>query len=371
MIFVQSQDIIINMNRMDRYISLLFIGYFLAGIIVFVTIFMAVDVMSTMVQYKGVAIESLLKYYAYFTPEVIYKMLPVACLLGMVLTLSNLNRSNELVALFASGLSLLRISAPILILITLISGFGYIASDQALPSMFKNKNYIFYNEIRKKPGMFTMIKEDRIWYRSKNAIFNIKTLNSKQAQAQGLTLYFFDESWDLIEMITAKMVDLSGSHWILRDGSVTLFTNESSFPLTRDFKEKKIVMSEDVKDLQDSGKTSEVLSQKELSQFIAKNSQAGLDTLRYEVDLHSKISFAFTALVMSFLGIPLSVGKARSGGMSLNIGIVIGLVFGYWILYNSFITLGQHGVLPPLVAAWLANIILISLAFWIIKKMKR
>ena len=50
-------------------------------------------------------------------------------------------------------------------------------------------------------------------------------------------------------MITAKEVDLLGAKWQLYDGSVTLFTEESSFPLTSQFKQKTVVMGEDSKDL--------------------------------------------------------------------------------------------------------------------------
>jgi lipopolysaccharide export system permease protein len=163
-------------------------------------------------------------------------------------------------------------------------------------------------------------------------------------------------------------VDLKGSQWELLDGSVTLFTEDSSFPLTSSFKSKTIVMGEDAKDLSSTGNTSDVLSLTELSEFIRRNKAAGLDTLKYEVDYHSKYGFAFAAIVMCLLGIPFSVSKARSGGTMMNVGICLGLVFVYWIFYSSGLTLGQHGQVPPLLAAWAPNLLMGGMAGLVLLK---
>ncbi|MGZ3772767.1 MAG: LPS export ABC transporter permease LptG [Pseudobdellovibrionaceae bacterium] len=359
------------MNRIDRYTSWLFWGYFLGGLLVFLTIFTAVDAMSTMVNYNNVAPSALFNYYMYSLPDIVSKLLPVACLLGTILTLSNLNKANELVALFASGMSLIRITTPILFWVSVISAAGYWSSDRLLPQATKQKNYVFYYDIKKAPAMFSTIKTNKIWYRSKNSIFNIQTLNSKGDKAQGLTMYFFSEQWDLVQMITAKEVTIQGTQWALQTGTVTVFSKDSSFPLTTQFKQKNIVMAEDAKDLQSAGQTAEMMSQKELEYFIKKNRDAGLDTVAYEVNYHSKISFTFAGLVMCLLGIPFSVGRARSGGTMLNVGICLGLVFAYYVFYSSGITLGQHGTVPPVLAAWAPNIIMALFALVLLKRLKR
>jgi lipopolysaccharide export system permease protein len=351
-------------SRIDRYISGLFWAYFAGALTVFLTVFMVIDAMGTMVSYEQADLGPILRYYAAYFPQMVYMMIPTACLGGAVFTLSTLNKNNELVALYASGTSLKRITAPIIAWVILISVFNLILSDQVLPQFAKQKNYVFYHEIKKTPALFSTVKNERIWYRSKDTIFNIKTLNEKNNSAQGLTLYYFNADWNLIQMITAAKVDLRGENWVLKEGSVTLFTEESSFPLTSDFAEKTIVMGEDAKDLSSTAHTSDVLSLGELSSFIAKNKAAGLDTVRYEVDLQSKYAYALAALVMALLGIPFSVTRARSGGVMLNVGICLALVFGYWVFYSSALTLGYHGYIHPVLAAWVPNSVMGAFAFW-------
>jgi lipopolysaccharide export system permease protein len=359
------------MNRIDRYITQLFLGYFLGGILIFVTLFLAIDAMSTLVTYKNILTESLLKYYSFYAPEIIHRMVPIACLLGTILTLSTLNREGELVALYACGMSLFRISLPIILWVSLITVSTFLLADQLLPSFARNKNYIFYNEIKKNPSLYSTVKTNKIWYRSKNSIFNIKTLNQTANTAQGLTLYYFNDAWDLVQMISAENVQLLGAKWKLNKGSITLFTPESSFPVTSHFEDKTIVMGEDAKDISSTAQTSDTLSQSELSKFISKNKEAGLDTIRYEVDLYAKYGFALSALVMSLMGIPFSVSRVRSGGVMANVGICLALVFVYWVFYSSSITLGRHGQIPPLAAAILPNSVMAGLAYFFFIKLKK
>lgn len=358
-------------QRIDRYLLGLFWSAFLAGLLIIIVLFVATDVMSSLVKYKEAAAVSLISYYGYYIPEIIYKMLPVACVVGMVMTISSLNKGSELVALFASGLSLFRISRMIFISIALICTFTYFLGDQILPVFSRQKNFILYNELEKNPTKFQTVKTNKIWYRSKNSIFNIKTLNSEGSKAQGLTLYFFSDAWDLIQMLTADSVMMSGSQWVLQNGTVTVFSKDSSFPLNDKFLEKTIVMSEDAQDLRSAGQTSDLLTQSELSRFISKNKDAGLDTIKYEVDYNSKFSFSLAGLVMSLLALPFCVGQARGGGLMKNVGVCMGLVVGYWIFYSVSQTLGLRNHLAPLVAAWLPNVTMTSLGVTLLLRSKR
>ncbi|MEK6627447.1 MAG: LPS export ABC transporter permease LptG, partial [Bdellovibrionota bacterium] len=352
--------------RIDRYLLGLFWSAFIAGLLVFLTLFLATDAMSTLVKYKDISSVILMRYYAFYVPEVIYKMLPIACVVGMVTTISSLNKGSELVALFSSGLSLYRISRVIFISIICIGIFSYFLSDQLMPVFSKQKNFIYYNEMEKTPSRFQTIKTNKIWYRSKNSIFNIKTLNAEGNRAQGLTLYFFNDKWDLVQMLTANSVLLQGSQWILKHGTITVFDQTSSFPLNDKFVDKTIVMSEDAQDLRSTGQTSDLLTQKELFRFINKNKEAGLDTVRYEVDFYSKFSFALAGLVMSLLALPFCVGQGRGASMVRNVGISIGLVVVYWIMHSTSQTLGLHGEIAPILAAWLPNIIMLILGVFLL-----
>lgn len=359
------------MQLIDRYILKIFLLYLAAGILVFVTLFLTVDVMSFALRNADAGTGALIKFYAFKTPAIIYQLMPVACLMATLFTLSSLNRTNELTALFSMGMSLFRIAAPILIAVAVISLGVFIVGDQVLPPLAEKANYVEYVEIKKRPGLYSTVKTNKIWYRTENILFNIKTLNPQESKAQGITLYYFDPSWDLTQLITASEVTMRGNLWDLKDGLVTLFAAESSFPLTKSFTQKTISMNEDLSDLQATTNSSDTMSVRELSRYIDHNKEAGLDTTRYEVDFHAKFGFAFAAFVMSTLGVPFSVGRGRQGGTFMNLGICLALAFGYWGMYNSGIILGQHGYIPPVTAAWGANTLAILLSVLLLRRLKR
>lgn len=359
------------MTIIDRYLAKMFLFFFFAGLLVFVTIYLAVDALSFVARNSDAPMLSLVRYYAFLTPSLIYQLFPVAALLATLMTLSTLSRQNELVALFSLGWSLIRVSTPLIILVAFFSALNFLMGDQIVPQFTQKKHYVEYVEIKKKPSLYSTVTTNKVWYRVQNIIFNIKTLNSEEGSAQGLTLYYFDHNWQLIQLITAKQMKIVDHKWHLTDGSVTLFAQESSFPLTQSFKEKDISMAEDLVDLKAAPNSSDLLTSRELGRFIDRNKEAGLETTRYEVDYHSRWGFAFSALVMAMLGIPFTVGKARSGGIFSNVLTCMGVAFGYWILYSSCLALGQHGYFPPVLAAWGPNLLGMGLSVFLILRLKR
>ncbi len=74
---------------------------------------------------------------------------------------------------------------------------------------------------------------------------------------------------------------------------------------------------------------------------------------------------------MAVVGVPFSVSRTRSGGTFTNLGICIALAFGYWAAYNSALSLGHHGALPPIIAAWGPNLIAMAVAWFFLHRLKR
>ncbi len=354
----------------DRYTAKLFLGFFLGALLVFVSLFIAVDFLSKGIKFEASG-EILFQYYKYSIPAVVYQMIPISCIVATIFTLSNMNRNNELVALFSFGMSLARISAPILVIVSFISIFSFVLSDKIIPSFTKKKNYVYYKEIRKKPGLYSMLKNNRIWYRSGNILFNLKTLNPEARKAQGVSFYYFDEMWNLLQVISAKNLFLGDDSWRLQEGKLTVFLSQDEFPLIKEFAEKEIHINEEMKDLQSSSDTVDMMNVSELRRFLKKNQDAGLDTIRYEVAFNSKFAYAFSAFVLALLGIPFSVRHQRSGGIALQIATCLGLVFLFWIANSSFQNMGKYGYVNPIIGAWAANVLLLAFTMFMLLRLRK
>jgi len=357
-------------SKMSRQISIQFWMFFLSGLLVFSLIFLVSDLLNNSNQFSSVSRLELAQYYFYMLPEIVYRMIPVASLVGVIFTLTQLQRTNELMALFSLGISLWQVGGLLLFWASVTSGFALLAGDQWVPRAMQAKNYLYYNQIQKKPGLYSMVRTGRIWYKVKDTILYIQTLNPAASTAEGLKMFIIGPDWELIQMMEAKKVEMKKNNWILRDGVNTVFSPGSQFPITRQFDEKTISMGEEASSLAETAKPSEVLSMSELRRFISRNKAAGLDTLRYEVDYYGKWSFAFAGCVMSLLAIPFGVRRGRSSGLMGSIGIVLGLVFLYWTLYSSGIALGYYDRVPAFFAATLPSLGMLLLGIWGIQRTK-
>ena len=161
------------MKIFDFYIAKVFFVYWFGGLVVFATLYLTVDALGMVTQHSDVGIMSFVRYYAYSLPALIYQLFPVICLFAVLFTISQLNRSNELVALYSMGHSLFRISLPVVMCVALLSLVFFGISDRVFPRLALKKKYVEYVEIKKRPGAFGTVKTNRIWYRSENVLFNI------------------------------------------------------------------------------------------------------------------------------------------------------------------------------------------------------
>jgi lipopolysaccharide export system permease protein len=297
--------------------------------------------------------------------EIVYRMLPVAGLLGAIFTMVGLRRSGELIALYSFGWSLKRILAPLFLWLAVLGGINLFIADKILPSLTRTKNYIFFHELQKKPNLYSAVKTDRIWYRSQGVIFNLKTLNPQENRGQGLTLYYINSDWRLEQKISAQEVEFLGKQWRLKNGTITLIAEDSSFPLVTEFSEKLVNMGEGAEDLAATANTSDTLSLGELSRFIEKNKEGGLDTVRYEVDYFAKFAFAISPILMALVALPFTLGPVRTANYLTSLGSCLGVIFIYWATLSSAQSLGYHGYLPPWLAAWGPNILMLNIGAWL------
>ncbi len=78
---------------------------------------------------------------------------------------------------------------------------------------------------------------------------------------------------------------------------------------------------------------------------------------RNQVELHKKIAYPFTNLVILLIGFPFVFRERRAVGMLRGIGISAALCFIFYVTFVISSNLGVQGVLPPPVAVWAANVI--------------
>ncbi|MGZ3709784.1 MAG: LptF/LptG family permease, partial [Bdellovibrionota bacterium] len=284
---------------------------------------------------------------------------------------SGLSRTNELIACFAIGIGMKRLVALLVSVVFMFSCLLLVTQDRFLPALFKKRTTYYWRNMENKPNFFLDLKQDKIWYRSKNLIYNLRSFDPKTREILGMTVYEFDDDFHLLQVVDAEKADYTPGGWKLIKGTVTVFEKENQFPLTKEFATKDLLIAETPKEFQEIEKEVNGLRLKELWKYIQHTKSIGADTKSYEVQFHSRFSLSFIPLVMCVLGIPFSTKTRREGGAAKDLGLCLGITFFYWLFYSLSLSLGTNGALPPWLAAWLPSSIFVAVAAALIARQRR
>jgi lipopolysaccharide export system permease protein len=283
-------------------------------------------------------------------------MMPACVLLAALITFGLFSRNHEIVAMKANGISLHRIARPVLLFALLACGLNFLLNEYVTPAANWRAEYIKYVEVQKKKewGAF---KENQIWYKSQNAIYNFKLFSPAENRLKGVTISYLDTQFNLSSRIDAREALWKGDRWELRDVLRTTFAGKD-FPVIERLPTLVIDLAEKPDDFLIVQKSADQMGFRELRTYIRKLRQEGYDATRYETDLHGKIAFVFVSLILALIGVVFPMRSERSGGIAQGIGIGVIIGFSYWIVFAFSLSLGRSGTLPPVVAAWATNVIL-------------
>jgi lipopolysaccharide export system permease protein len=344
------------MKTLDRYIGAAFLKNFLLAVMGLTLLYVFQALMSSILAgefpFRQVVIYNFLQ-----APEIFTLMAPPSVLLGTVFTLSGLNRTAEMTACFSIGMGLRRVIAPIIVLVILLCGALLYCQNSVLPPVFKSRTLYYWRDMKNRTDFHLDIKQNKIWYRSKNLIYNLKLFDTKTQLIRGMTVYSFNSRFQLEKLVEAESAEYSTRGWKLFNGTITQFEEEDPFPITEKFREVTLQIPETPKEFMEIEKEVRSLKLTELQNYIHENEDAGLDMKSYLVQYHSRFSLSFIPLIMCILAVPFSVRGRREGGVAKDLGICLAITFFYWLFYSIGLSLGTNGALPAWIAAWAPTLV--------------
>ena len=108
----------------------------------------------------------------------------------------------------------------------------------------------------------------------------------------------------------------------------------------------------------------ETFTSPQLKEYISKQINRGSsNVVQYEVEYHKRIATSFASFILTTIGLSLSSRK-RKGGMGMYLGIGLALSFGYIMLQTVSSTFAINADTPPVLAAWIPNIIFAVVAYF-------
>ena len=292
------------------------------------------------------------EYVLYKIPEVTFEWtLPYGVLLSTLLTLGNFSRHSEITAMKAGGVSLYRITLPLISLALIFSFLSFLGNEYLVPVTNQKTRHLLSVRVKKQQPS-SSFKNYKIWFHADHRIFNIQLLDAEKRVLRGITLYEFNDQFRCVRRVDAREAKWSDGRWFFYDGAIRAFDEKGSIEVNL-FKERVFTLPENWETFQNLELKSEEMSYTELRNYVQKIQGAGYDATRYQVDLHSKLSFPLLNLIMILIGIPFALRTGRSGGVASSIGISVMIGFSYGILFYVFLFLGKSGLLPPFLSSWI------------------
>jgi len=355
------------MLLLTRYLLSLFLRNLLLALSAFCGIYLLIDFFEKVDDFIEVAAPVPL-YFAYFLgnlPMIVVQVIPLAMLMAAFMTIGGLSRTGELTAMRAGGMSLLRITRPLLAAAVVLTVLVILLQELVLPLTTSATRDIFDRRVRGKQELLQT--RDQVWLRVDNQILHIGQALPKSGELHQVAVYTLDEQFRVTKRIDAKSASFAENAWTLHDATSRSFNPDTGEMTGSGHADQApLALAKTPEDFSSADPKQWELSFTDLRRLVRQSEREGTDPTRYRVDMHAHLSSPFACLIMVLLGIPFALQRGRNSSLAL--GIVISIVTGvsYFILHSIAMAFGYSGILPAPLATWATNILFGLAGIWLV-----
>lgn len=357
-------------KRLDWYIIKKFIGTYIYSIALIISISIVFDVnenLAKFTQYHAPLEAVVFDYYLNFIPYYSNLFSPLFVFVAVIFFTSKLAGNSEIISMLAAGVSFRRLMRPYMFSCILISGLSYYLSAYVIPhgNVIRQNFETMYKNKRKNTAA------DNVMLQVGNGVVAyIQHYDNNVKRGYGFSLDRF-ENKKLVSHMTAMEVQYdtisdSKYHWTVTNWKVRELKGLREH-ITSGVRKDTLIQMEPT-DLVYSKGQQETFTSPDLREYISKQVNRGSGNVaQYEVEYHKRIASSFASFILTTIGLSLSSRK-RKGGMGMYIGIGLALSFGYIMLQTVCATFAINANTPPMLAAWIPNLIFAVVAYCCYRK---
>lgn len=342
------------LSTLSRYLVGQFVAIFLPVTAAFVMLYVIIDLfdrLDILLKHEA-SVDAAARYFFFKIPLMLTQITPPAVIVSVLLSLGLLSRRNEIVAMRASGISLGQTALPLFLLAVGVSFLSLGWNETVVPYSSRKFQYVNNIEIRKR-DLRGILSDREIWYHGGAGFYNIDHVDRQRRVVYGLVIYQFDDGFQLRSVLRIPRAEWKDGGWVLEGVRHTIGTDVLTTPIDA----QSVSIPETLDDFLEVQREPEELSYGLLRKRITDLTRKGIDASHYLVDLHLKLALPFASAVLAIVAIPIGGRLRRQPSIAAIVGLGTGVGFAYWVLLGLANSLGQSGALPPLVAAWAANVV--------------
>ena len=353
-------------SRLDRYIIVKFIGTYIYSIVLIISISIVFDINENLHKFStyGAPLNAIVfDYYANFVPYFANLFSPLFVFIAVIFFTSKLAGNSEVIAMLAAGVSFKRLLRPYMFSAALIAVVNYGLGAYIIPK--GNRVKIDFEVKYKNKDNVTSANNVQLMV-APGTIAYLQQYDDRTKTGYGFSLDKF-ENKKLVSHMTASMIrydSISDTRYHWRAQNYKIRTLKG---LREEIQSGEVIdtlIQMEPMDLVFSDGQQETLTSPELREYISKQEMRGSgNVVNYEVEYHRRIAMSFASFILTIIGVSLSSRK-RKGGMGLYLGIGLALSFSYILLQTISSTFAINADTPPMLAAWIPNILYLFIAYF-------
>ena len=345
------------MTIVDKYLTREIIKCLAIVLIVVVGLYVIVEFFNKADNFMeaGLSIARLIRYLQLRLPQIIVQIIPVAVLLAVLVALGLMNKNNEIIALRCAGVSVYYLMRSVLTIAIVSSIVIFFISETVVPITISRANKIWLMEVKNQPAVASKKKD--IWIKSHRSIYFIQYFDPKKKSISGVTLNFFNNDFKLTRRVDANRGMYEKGKWVFYDTMEQVLDSESELYQVQFHTQQTIDVDFLPEDLMGVFKRSEEMNVAELYRYIQEVEHEGYDATAFRVDFQARFAYPFLSIIVCILGLGTAVRRKSREGPSVSIVFGAIVVFLYWVMHGFCLSLGYGGLLPPIISAWISNII--------------
>ncbi len=355
------------MNRfrlsiLDRYLLTELGSTFGFGLSAFALILAATQILAIgrLVSDQHAPLWAAIEVFLWNLPYIVSLTIPMALLLGTLLAIQRLSGESEITAMKASGITFLRIVAPMLVAGLVMSFASLILQEYVVP----------YAQDQATEVENTVISKSSAFGRDLTVTAPLPGGGLQKTFATGydttaqallnVTLIQYDAKSKPVLVAFAQRAQFLADKWILKDVSTYRFEGTGDVTSAPNQPQMDVEIGEKPNDIAKrvAHGNPQDMSRAAIADVIRSGQLNGSELAKYTTTYWEKLAQPFACFVFVLIAVPFGLRNQRGGGnTSLGFGLAVAIVFVYYVTATIFSYVGEALLGAAFLWAWMPNII--------------
>ncbi len=297
------------------------------------------DLINAMEKLRAKGTGGLLLYALFVLPQYVVYTMPMAVLFAALFTVGHAGKNKETVAVMAAGGRMRTLFMPLAIAGALLTLASFGLSQFTAPAAMRKAKAMTHSGV-------TFFQEGTIWTRADDGSLVRFSLYSKELRSAKKVDIFQFKNGTLSGRIEADGAKYASGRWILKNVMFYDFLHSKTVKSARmempglirpEFLNRQVL-------------TADEMGITELYRYSKRLKQAGIRSLKLDVDMNSRLAYPIVNFFMVLFAIAISLRRGMGGLAAASLGVAVSLL--YWLVYTFSLSLGYSGLLSPFAAAW-------------------